>query len=94
VLPAGALSPKVAGFGGFGVAVGVGVGVGLGVGVGVGVGVTLGVGVGVGVAVGVGVDAIVITGGPVYGFGQIDRITPAAVAADGKGGLARVRVPI
>ena len=59
VLPATALSPSVAGLGGFGVSVE------LGLGVGVGVGVTLGVGVGVGVGVAVGVEAIVIGGGVV-----------------------------
>ena len=66
--PAGALSPNVAGLGAFGVIVGLGVGVPVGVG--------LGLGVGVGVTV--GVDPIVIVGGVVKPFGQIDRTTPAA----------------
>ena len=79
VLPAIALSPSVAGFGGFGVAVGVGVGVTLGVGVGVGVGVD--------------VDPIVIAGGAVYGFGHIDATMPAA-AGVALGGLVKLTTPI
>jgi hypothetical protein len=61
---------------------------------GIGVGVGVGGGVGVGVGVGVGFDPNVIEGGAVYGFGQIDPITPAATDAAAKGGLERARVPI
>jgi hypothetical protein len=53
--------------------------------------VGVGVGGGVGVGVGVGVDPKVIEGGAVYGFGQIDPITPAATDA---AELERARVPI
>ena len=76
VLPAGALSPSVAGFGGLTA--------GIGVGVGVAVGVT-------GVAsewasrsrrgswreVGVGVGPMVIDGGVAYWLGQMEGIIPA-----------------
>ena len=79
-LPASALSPSVAGFGGFRISNGVGVGVPVGVGLGVGVGVA------------VGYCERDIGGGVPYGPGQIDPITP--VELNGSGGFVTFTTPI
>jgi len=51
------------------------------------------VGVAVGVGVGDGPNAVVIGGGMVYPFGQIDPTMPAAEGVE-LGGVVRLRTPI